>query len=281
MLANRVVNPRTFTEISSGLYAEFKINRMKIILSRKGFDSGSGGAPSPIICNRPKSLPIPIEDCSRSETTYADLGLSKVVATATKGRLTGKDLCHHDPMFENGRCAFGQTGAAQGHLKNNNVGIDDTFLFFGLFSQPDGSDPHHRIFGYLAVDRVIKLGANPKETDQPCGFTHQHPHTLGEWNKNNTIYVGPGYTAVSDVSELRLTVPGGPLTRWNVPSWLQGTGLTYHGKQERWNRDGTLTAVSKGQEFVADISECEEAKQWLKHTVQMINCGKTMTSPND
>ncbi len=33
---------------------------MKIIISRKGFDSKYGGCPSPIIGNRPISLPIPI-----------------------------------------------------------------------------------------------------------------------------------------------------------------------------------------------------------------------------
>lgn len=46
-------------------------------------------------------------------------------------------------MFEQGRCAFGQTGAAQSHLANNGVGIGDLFLFFGLFSESDGSARHH------------------------------------------------------------------------------------------------------------------------------------------
>jgi hypothetical protein len=106
---------------------------VRIIFSRKGFDSGVGGVPSPIIDGRPISLPIPTN--RRSETTYADLGLSEIVEAATKGRIAGTSLCHHDPMFEQGRCAFGQTGAAQAHLANNAVGVGDVFLFFGLFAE--------------------------------------------------------------------------------------------------------------------------------------------------
>jgi hypothetical protein len=32
---------------------------VKLILSRKGFDSAAGGVPSPLIDGRPVSLPIP------------------------------------------------------------------------------------------------------------------------------------------------------------------------------------------------------------------------------
>src|SRR4029450_11040295 len=89
---------------------------MKIVFSRKGFDSGAGGAPSPIMEGRPISLPIPTP--RRSLTTYAALGLGEIVEQVTKGRLSRSSLCHYDPMFEAGRCAFGQTGAAQSHLRN-------------------------------------------------------------------------------------------------------------------------------------------------------------------
>ena len=114
---------------------------MKIVFSRKGFDSAAGGAPSPIIRGRPTSIPIPARD--RSETTYRDLGLGAIVEQITRGRVTEATLCHADPMFERCRCAFGQTGAAQTHLANNGVGVGDVFLFFGLFSEPDRADPHH------------------------------------------------------------------------------------------------------------------------------------------
>jgi hypothetical protein len=87
---------------------------MRIIFSRKGFDSAAGRAPSPIIDGEPIGLPIPT--MRRSDSTYGLIGLGDVVAHITKGRLGADDLCHEDPMFHEGRCAFGQTGAAQAHL---------------------------------------------------------------------------------------------------------------------------------------------------------------------
>ncbi|WP_172293387.1 hypothetical protein [Pseudoruegeria sp. HB172150] len=235
---------------------------MKIVLSRKGFDTGAGGAPSPIIDGKPISLPIPTRH--RSETTYADLGLSKIVETATKSRISGTSLCHHDPMFDQGRCAFGQTGAAQSHLANNAVGIGDIFLFFGLFAEPDGSDRHHRFFGFLVVEETVSLGANPRATDQPSGFAMRHPHTLGEWNANNTLYLGRGGTANEARDEQRLSLPGGAVSRWRVPTWLHEVGLTYHARADRWEAHDRLNAVARGQEFVADIGQRDDASRWCE-----------------
>ena len=244
---------------------------MKIVFSRKGFDSAAGGAPSPIIRGRPNSIPIPARD--RSETTYRDLGLGAIVEQITRGRVTEATLCHADPMFERCRCAFGQTGAAQSHLANNGVGVGDVFLFFGLFSEPDRADPHHRIFGYLKVTEVTKLGSVPTPLNQPRGFSRRHPHTIGSWNANNTIYAGPGRTAVSDTPGLRLSVPTGPVSLWVVPSWLRDAGLTYHRDRARWGPDGTLRTVARGQEFVTDIAGSSEAAAWLRHILAMISDG--------
>lgn len=58
---------------------------MKLILSRKGFDSAAGKCPSPIIDGRPLSLPIPAS--GSLSTTYADLGLGSIVERITRGRL--------------------------------------------------------------------------------------------------------------------------------------------------------------------------------------------------
>ncbi|WP_193140801.1 hypothetical protein [Meridianimarinicoccus sp. MJW13] len=233
---------------------------MKIIFSRKGFDSGAGGVPSPIIAGRPISLPIPTKH--RSETTYADLGLSDIVEAATNGRITGGNLCHPDPMFQVGRCAFGQTGTAQAHLANNAVGAGDVFLFFGLFSQQGSRDRHHRLFGYLRVDEVVVLGANPTAANQPPGFARQHPHTIGDWKPNNTLYLGTGQVTDTASEALRLTWPGCAVSRWRVPEWLREVGLTYHGRTERWDGNDTLNVAARGQEFIADIGERTDARQW-------------------
>lgn len=234
---------------------------MKIVFSRKGFDSAAGGAPSPIIGGRPISLPIPTR--RRSLTTYGALGLGKYVEQVTKGRLTRASLCHCDPMFERGRCAFGQTGAAQTHLSNHRVGVGDVFLFFGLFADEGGKDRHHRIFGYLQVESVERIGASPGAASQPAGFSHRHPHTIGEWNPNNTIYLGHGDVAATATEPLRLSRQGEQITQWHVPSWLRKAGLTYHSNPDRWKGTDALTVVGRGQEFVADITTIPEATKWL------------------
>ena len=237
---------------------------MRVVFSRKGFDSAAGGAPSPIVDGIPVSLPIPAAD--RSVTSYADLGLGSLVEQCTRGRITGSSLCHHDPMFENGRCAFGQTGAAQTHLANNGVGKGDVFLFFGLFADLESTNRHHRIFGYLRVDDVVNLGARSSAKFQPAGFSIRHPHTIGRWHENNTLYVGNGLNARNDSPALRLSVPDGPISRWCIPAWLRDTGLTYHADPRRWRADGTLDTVPRGQEFIADISTNPIAKDWVEES---------------
>jgi len=231
---------------------------VKLILSHKGFDSTSGGAPSPIVGGRPVSLPIPA--ARDGGLSYGTLGLGKLVAQATRGRLDGGSPCHADPMFHAGRCAFGQAGAAQAHLANQGVGPGDIFVFFGLFAGP-GGPPHHRIFGWLRVESVRALGAAPPG-GQPAGFPLIHPHVSGEWPANNTLYQGAGGTVASAPDSLRLTRPGASPSQWRVPDWLRTAGLSYHGRADRWQGDG-LRAVSRGQEFVTDIAGNAQAQAWL------------------
>lgn len=238
---------------------------MKVVFSRKGFDSAAGGVPSPIVNSCPISLPIPARD--RSETTYGDLGLGVLVEQMTRGKLTANSLCHCDPMFEDGRCAFGQSGASQTHLLNNGVKKGDVFLFYGLYSDLAGADRHHRIFGYLKIEEILTSGSTPTKMRQPSGFSIRHPHTIGEWNINNAIYVGAGSTATTDSPKLRLTTPNGPVSHWQIPSWLRQTGLSYHGNPERWRSEGVLRTTSPGQEFVADITGNRAAASWLRRVI--------------
>lgn len=240
---------------------------MKIIFSRKGFDSAAGGAPSPIINGRPISIPIPA--AKNSVTRYADIGLGDVVTRITKGRITGADLCHHDPMFVGDRCIFGQTGAAQSHLARHRVGRGDLFLFFGLFRDETTRERHHRFFGYLKVEDC-KEAAKLADDDRSQLLVQQHPHALGQWFPNDMIYRGEGRAARRAHADLRLTRSGGPLSQWAVPPWLQDKGLSYHGAEKRWSTPGELLAVSRGQEFICDIGEDRTAHAWAERIVQLI-----------
>ncbi|MBB5733845.1 hypothetical protein FHS61_002891 [Altererythrobacter atlanticus] len=241
---------------------------MKIVLSRKGFDSASGGGPSPIVDGRPVSLPIPA-GAGPSRTTYGALGLGGLAGRASRGRLGDKDPCHHDPMFlDDGTCLFGQVGAAQTHLANQGVGAGDIFLFFGLFRE-EGKDPHHRIFGYLRVEQVMPLpGCDQALLERANALSH--PHALAMLGRNDTLYHGPGRVAAMATPGLRLTVAEGPPSLWEIPPWLRRTGLSYHDRTDRWLRGSRLRSVARGQEFVADIGRRRAPREWAEAMIAQI-----------
>jgi hypothetical protein len=239
---------------------------MRIVISRKGFDSTAGGAPSPIVDGRPVSLPIPANH--GSITTYEARGLGALVEAATRGRLTRAALCHDDPLFADGACWFGQCDAAQGHLRKQGVGAGDVFVFFGLFADPATGERHHRFFGHMRVachGSPDTVRASPVWREPP----RAHPHLAGAWNHTNTIYYGPGAVARHASPSLRLTRDGGPLNRWTIPAWLRRTGLTYHDRAERWIAS-ELDSAKRGQEFVAHVGDDAEALAWLEEIIQEI-----------
>ena len=243
---------------------------MRLILSRKGVDSAAGRCASPVLDGRCRSLPIPAPARFPSATRYRDLGLPRPVAALSGGRLQGDMPCHPDPAFHGGRAALGQMGAAQSHLDRHGVRPGDLFLFFGLFGA--GRDRAHRIFGWLRVERVLCLPGRPEPSD-PLGQGRPHPHTRGdlcEWPANNTVYLGPGAAGAPATDALRLTAPGGPLTRWRVPGFLRETGLSYHSDPARWAEPGHLRAAPRGQEFVADLSHSPEGRAWAETVTRRI-----------
>ena len=110
-----------------------KTLQMKIILSRKGFDSGSGGVPSPIFPDGlMMSLPIPDR---LSGIAYKDVAgnrwLSMGEAVSQLGAIPETHRAHLDPDLvakslprkKDWRPIFGQVDAAEGHLRRQGVGI--------------------------------------------------------------------------------------------------------------------------------------------------------------
>ena len=249
---------------------------MRIIFSRKGFDSGSGGKPSPIIDDVPVSLPIP---GGRDEPfTYGDLthpmagSLAEVAAEITKGRITGRNPAHYDPQipWETGIASLGQQSAAQTHLINQGVTSGDTIIFFGLFRDYTASKghpnakPHHRIFGAMTIDRLCVLGEDVKPGAwRALGLPQPHPHTERKHNlANNAIWIGQGQLAHNAGLNLRLTQTDAAPSLWNIPCWLRRCGLSYHASPDRWS-DRELRLVARGQEFVSDVGQDNEALDWL------------------
>jgi hypothetical protein len=240
---------------------------MRIVFSRKGFDTSAGGKASPIVEGRPVSLPIP--ERSPSPTTYADLGIGDLVEQVTGGRIAANANCHDDPLFDGGHCWLGQCDIAQRHLARNAVGPGDVFLFFGLFCEPETGERHHRIFGHMRIACCGELSA-VRQSSAWREPTRTHPHMTGKPRKHDTIYFGAGQTARRASSALRLTRPGDPLNVWTVPRWLRAHGLTYHARPQRWIGEAELDTAKRGQEFVTEVGDDADARQWLEAVIAEI-----------
>lgn len=248
---------------------------MKIIFSRKGFDSVAGGGASPIIGGRPLSLPIPAFG-GKSRTRYAALGLGDHVAAASRGRYGGDDLCHHDPMFlTDGSAMLGQCGAAEGHLRRQGVGPGDVFLFFGLFAEEATGERHHRIFGYLKVEERVFLP--DRASGHPVmrrALDEGHPHLIALHGTNDTLYFGRGRAAALALPELRLTVPGGPVALWHRPPGVERGNLTHFPDSDvNWPEPDLLFRQGNGQEFVTDARVGGATCRWLARTLKAIERG--------
>ena len=179
---------------------------MKLIFSRKGFDSSAGGVPSPLVAGRPISLPIPTR--MPTPTRFADLstGIAELVSDLTRGRIAADRPCHLDPDVDAGslrrlpgwRGALGQVSAAQSHLSNNSVGRGDLFVFWGLYRPAirsrEGSwtyagTAEHRLFGWLQIDEVLAVGGDPLSALRRYPWLKSHPHLATGWSANNTVDV--------------------------------------------------------------------------------------------
>ena len=234
---------------------------MKIVFSRKGFDTQYGGVPSPVFPDGTVvSLPIPGRS---SPTRFRDVrcghgSLGPLVERLTRGRVRGDDRCHLDPDLDSSalarlpdlRPAFGQVDSAEGHLARQGVGPDDLFLFFGSFRHverasdggwryADRSPAVHRLFGWLQVAEVVAVGNEIASARAARPWLSAHPHLHGgPWPPNNTIYV----------STRMLTIYGADLA-------VRGGGVFA-------NTDCPLILTEP--EFVCDIDGIPEAAAWLR-----------------
>jgi hypothetical protein len=276
---------------------------MKLILSRKGFDSSYGGFPSPILPDGALCpLPIPSGGGVRlADVMWRGSPLSEVVSAITKRRIKAHTGVHLDPDLQ---CAarprllgwaplFGQVGAAQSHLQSCGVGIGDLFLFFGWFRRTqsehgnlayDRAQPgHHVIFGWLQVGEILYPTNDPSSIPS---WAAGHPHVQhAAWMvANNTVYVAARQLHFDGVASdlagagvfpthtpaLMLTAPGKRRSLWRLPRWMYPSAgkppLSYHSDRRRWKRDATgcfLQTVGRGQEFVLDCERYPEAHGWL------------------
>jgi len=283
---------------------------MKIILSRKGFDSSYGGAPSPILPDGTLiSLPIPV-GAGESNITYANLRNSKynigqIVSDLTKGKIKSASNLHLDSDLTKTiyqrkpgwRPIFGQTHAAQGHLKNNQVGVGDIFLFYGWFREVElengryrfikSAKDKHVIFGWLQIGEIINVA---REKEKIPAWAEYHPHVdrpnPKQFGKDNTLYIASKHLQIGNKKtkllgggcfqkysdHLCLTdLSGDKRTEWKLPKWFypgeNKTPLSYHKNiKTRWAQGKNccyLRSAYRGQEFVLNADEYSESIDWL------------------
>lgn len=73
---------------------------LKVLFSRKGFNTTWGGAPSPIVDDMPISLPIPTSKYP-SASTYEALGLGHILSKV-RTKITANHLCHKNSLYRQG-----------------------------------------------------------------------------------------------------------------------------------------------------------------------------------
>jgi hypothetical protein len=174
------------------------------------------------------------------------------------------------------RPSLGQIGAAAGHLRNQDVGPGDLFLFYGWFRRTverDGKltfapEPGvHLIFGYLEVEDVV-----PLTVDDPLpSWLTQHPHAHPQRRaiRSNTVYVGRETLSVDSkrsgagllhYGDRRvLTAAGQTRGRWRLdPVLFRGLTISYHDGRA-W-RPGYFQSYPRAQEYVIDANA--DVRRW-------------------
>ena len=231
-----------------------ELRQRRLIFSRKGFDSGYGGRPSPILPNGVMvSLPIPETDgvlrysqcvapCGGSYgSLLTRLGIERIRDPSGRParwlQVADDPGVHLDPDLwftalgrgEGWRPLFGQVGASQTHLVRNGVGVGDVFLFFGWFSPvaEHGDRLRYRtraeqvqaMFGWMEVADVITVATDPIPP-----WAQQHPHVCNKdsvrFRSHNTLYVAA--TESSFVPGLA----GAGVFRWHPMLRLTQRGAT-------------------------------------------------------
>ena len=259
---------------------------MRIVLSRKGFDSATGGGPSPVLEDG-TMLSLPIPEVPEKGYTHSDLKnwhrYDQLNLTEQVKNLCKSKYCHLDPDIrpdlwchcEKWQPTFGQCNAAAGHLIKHLELQDETdkkikitesvlFLFFGLFRKHNGTqfygEPFHAIWGYMVCDKVI---------DDQQEMPTYHPHAKLKKAKNNLLFVAKTrcYGTFKYCDRLVLTdLRQSAKTMWKIDAlpWFEylkdkSVKMTYHPNTEKCFPAGNnyfQACQGYGQEFVVSPGVC-------------------------
>ena len=253
----------------------------RLILSRKGFDSGkkSGNGPSPIFHDDTMfSLPIPQagDNVTYRDLRHGDRDIGKLVEDITRrhdgtSRIGANDEAHFDPDinfdayvhrkrcgdWEDWRGAFGQAGGAATHLREKGVRVGDLFLFFGLYRRVEetqtgwrfvrGAPKQHVLWGWLQIGEIHEVDS---QTKSKLPWARCHPHLQYD-GSNNVLYVASDQVSVGN----RFKAPGAGL----FPKFHERLVLT----DPKAAKQGTWSYWRLPRWFYPDRSKGKEMLSWL------------------
>lgn len=295
---------------------------MKLVFSRKGIDSSFGNYASPIMPDGSLAwMPIPENNVNKpgllsyKDIPFKNTTLGKLIEDLSNGKINENSTVHLDPdIFDFHRNRkpgwkplFGQTGAAESHLRNKGVDVGDIFLFFGWFkkiNQKDGKYIYERkaadlhvAYGWLQIGEIRPV--NKMQSFE--AWMNGHPHLLGTtYNNLDTLYIASsnliingeetkykGYGYFSKIfQEIVFTAEGETRSVWKLPKWIypsQGKpALSYNEEAKRWNLQGEsviLHSASRGQEFVLDTEYYPESIPWLLRLLEKNSNSIKMCKP--
>ena len=268
---------------------------MKIILSRKGFDSANGGIVSPIMEDGTLlSFPIPSNDKDTfDDLMYCNHSYTKILADL---KYKGKPTCHIDPdlsmdrrktAIDGWRPIFGQVNSSALYLKNTvEVKPGDLFLFFGNYHKVryiDGKYQYTKktgdfysdsdlqmIWGYLQIGEII----TDCETQKKYSW---HPHSIEDRIKENTnvMFVAsdklsfneklPGSGMLTFREDRVLTAPNCNKATWVKRSVYDVDSVIGNRKNSSKIADGIYYAGIWQELGLKETPKCEE---WAKSIIQ-------------
>lgn len=276
--------------------------KMKVIFSRKGWDSEFGGKPSPIFEDGAMlSMPIPRENESikYSDLSYKGMPIEKIIQDLHpefKNSSRYSDTCHADPAIDKElysnidgwKPASGHRGTAGTHLDNQDISVGDIILFFGRFQKvkevegklefDDQEQDIHAIYGYMQIGQILN---DQEEIKRSYPW---HPHAQEGYLKDskNRLYIPEqNRCAVFNYSEpLRLTKPQDKkdwnLTEWKLPKFFlhPEVEISYHPNKNQdikpFDDHAVLATMAKGQEFVVTVPDelQDELSAWVEGIIK-------------
>ncbi len=271
---------------------------MKVILSRKGFDSSNGGIVSPIMEDGTLiSFPIPSKDDVDvyDDLVYFNHPYTKILADLKYKENPEYPNCHVDPDLSIGRrkktiegwCPiFGQVNSSAVYLlKNVQVEVGDLFLFFGNYHKVEyvngkfqyvkktgdfySDNDLQVIWGYMQIGEII---TNSKQQKKYCW----HPHSSNKYtNENsNVMFVAsnklsfnenlPGAGVLKYREDRVLTAPNCNKATWTKRP-IYDTDSIIGNRKNSSKMPGCVYYAGIWQELgLQNSSECEE---WAKSII--------------